>query len=112
MPFLKFLRTCKSSASIESEISSGVTAPISKPAGAFIFIIFEAAKPLAARLAFKAENFLVLPTNETNVAFEFIASESAFRSLLPWVATTTTTNLFDVLVSSGSSLAILTNQPN
>ena len=112
MPFLKFLRTCKSSASIESEISSGVTAPISKPAGAFIFLIYESAKPFSASLAFNEENFLLLPTNETNVGFEFIASDSAFRSLLPWVATATTTHLFDVFVSSRSSLAILTNQPN
>ena len=76
MPFLKFLRTCKSSASIESEISSGVTAPISKPAGAFIFLICESAKPLSASLVFKEENFLLLPTNETNVGVEFIGYES------------------------------------
>ena len=84
MPFLKFLRTCNSSASIESEISSGVTAPISKPAGAFIFLIYESAKPFSASLAFNEENFLLLPTNETNVASawsSFQSSESALTSV-------------------------------
>ena len=96
---------------MESEISSGVTAPISKPAGAFTFPISVSAKPLFESFAFNEVNFLLLPTNETNVGFNLIAADNDFRSLLPWVATTITTSLLEMLGST-SSFATFTAQPN
>ena len=105
------MRTCSNSASIDSEISSGVTAPISKPAGAFTFLRSVSAQPLFSSLAFKEENFFLLPTKEINAGREFIAADNAFRSLFPCVATTVTTNAPEIF-GSESSLAISVAQPN